>query len=163
VVTGVKRDMHMENVIDIQSEVDPIFEMAAAIETWPAILPHYRSVEVLREAADGRLANMSAWRGHIPVWWQALQVVDVGRKVVSFHHTGGFTKGMEVDWRFQPTCEGGNAVTRVVISHDLAPRRPTWLFEAANRFVGRVFIDYIATKTLMRVKELAEGSSRAPQ
>lgn len=149
--------MHMENVIEIRSQIDPIFEMAAAIETWPSILPHYRSVEILRQTADGRLANMSAWRGRVPVRWQAIQSVDSNQKVVSFYHTRGFTKGMNVDWRFHPLGVDGNPLTRVVISHDLSPRSPSLIFQYVNRIVGQVFIDHIATKTLLRVKELAEA------
>jgi uncharacterized membrane protein len=155
-------DMYMENIIEIRSEVDPIFRMAAAIETWPSILPHYRSVTILSETSKGRLASMSAWRGNIPVRWQAVQTVDSNRKVVSFHHTGGFTKGMDVFWHFQPLQVGRDPKTRVVISHDLHPRGPAFIFQPVNELVGRMFIDYIATKTLQRVKELAEAESYAP-
>jgi uncharacterized membrane protein len=154
--------MHMENMIEIRSEIDPIFEMAAAIETWPSILPHYRSVDILRQTSVGRLANMSAWRGRVPVQWQAWQGVDSDRMVVSFHHTRGFTKGMEVFWSFHRLETDGRPLTRVVISHDLAARSPAMIFRVVNRVIGQVFIEYIATKTLLRVKELAEARSHAP-
>lgn len=154
--------MYMENSIEIGTEIDPIFRLASAIETWPSILPHYRGVEILSQTPEGRVASMSAWRGNIPVRWQAIQVIDSSSRVVSFHHIHGFTKGMDVYWRFQPLEVGGNPVTRVVISHELRPRRPDLLFQALNEFVGRVFIDYIATKTLLRVKELVETESHAP-
>ena len=154
--------MHTENEILIRAEVEKIYTLAAAVERWPQILPHYRWVWVLKDHGDRRLVEMAARRDRIPVRWRTEQRLfpDVPR--MTFRHVGGITKGMEVEWIFTPLDEG---VVRVSILHDL-PRLAGWplLGEVAvDRIVGPLFVSNIAGKTLRRIKELAETRTTGQQ
>ena len=148
--------MHTENEIFIQANIAEIYQLAASVERWPEILPHYRWVHVLRDDGDRRLVEMAARRDRIPVRWRAEQRLFPEEPRITFRHVGGFTKGMEVQWVFGPTGQGG---VRVAILHDL-PRLlglPLVGDLAANRIVGPLFIKDIAGKTLRKIKELAEA------
>ncbi len=148
--------MHTENEIFIQADIAEIYQLAAPVERWPEILPHYRWVHVLRDDGDRRLVEMAARRDRIPVRWRAEQRLFPEEPRITFRHVGGFTKGMEVTWVFGPTEQGG---VRVAILHDL-PRLlglPLVGDLAANRIVGPLFVKDIAGKTLRRIKELAEA------
>ncbi|HKG26010.1 MAG TPA: SRPBCC family protein, partial [Thermomicrobiales bacterium] len=68
--------MHTENAIDIQAGLDRIVALAADVERWPAILPHYRSVRLLEGGGDRKVVEMAARRDRIPVSWRAIQEVD---------------------------------------------------------------------------------------
>jgi ribosome-associated toxin RatA of RatAB toxin-antitoxin module len=154
--------MHTENEILIRAEAEKIYTLAAAVERWPQILPHYRWVRVLNDHGNRRLVEMAARRDRIPVRWRAEQRLfpDVPR--ITFHHVGGITKGMEVEWAFTPLDEG---VVRVSILHDL-PRLIGWPLVgevAADRIVGPLFVSNIAGKTLRRIKELAETRTTGQQ
>ena len=71
--------MHTGTSILIQAAKEKIFETAANLELWPAILPHYRYVTV--HSDDGRVkqATMAATRQfrafRFPVKWETSQVV----------------------------------------------------------------------------------------
>lgn len=154
--------MHTENEILIRAEAEKIYTLAAAVERWPQILPHYRWVRVLKDHGDRRLVEMAARRDRIPVRWRAEQRLfpDVPR--ITFRHVGGITKGMEVEWAFTP-LDGG--VVRVSILHDL-PRLAGWPLVgevAADRIVGPLFVSNIAGKTLRRIKELTETRTTGQQ
>jgi ribosome-associated toxin RatA of RatAB toxin-antitoxin module len=138
--------------IDIAASPETIYTMAAATERWPEYLPHYRRVRVLEGDARERVVEMAAWRDFIPVKWIARQTNDAQRPHIAFHHLQGWTRGMDVEWLFEP-IQGG---TRVTIEHRLRFRFPVaseWLGE---HLVGRFFIDSVARKTLARMKVLAE-------
>ena len=148
--------MHTENEIFIQADIAEIYQLAASVERWPEILPHYRWVHVLRDDGDRRLVEMAARRDRIPVRWRAEQRLFPEEPRITFRHVGGFTKGMAVKWVFGPTKQGG---VRVAILHDL-PRLlglPLAGDLAANWIVGPLFIKDIAGKTLKKIKELAEA------
>lgn len=148
--------MHIENEIFIKADIADIYQLAAPVERWPEILPHYRWVHVLRDDGDRRLVEMAARRDWIPVRWRAEQRLFPEEPRITFRHVGGFTKGMEVKWVFEPTEQGG---VRVAILHDL-PRLlglPLVGDLAANRIVGPLFVKDIAGKTLRKIKELAEA------
>ena len=72
---------------------------------------------------------------------------------LEFHHTGGATRGMEVEWRFEPVEDGSWEVS---IHHALALRWPLVGELVARHVIGPHFIDAIAGRTLRRVKALAE-------
>jgi ribosome-associated toxin RatA of RatAB toxin-antitoxin module len=140
--------MVMRNEIVIDAPPARIFRYASDTERWPEYLPHYRYVRVLERSADAQVVEMAARRSGIPVRWRAEQRNDPGKPSIHFRHLGGWTKGMEVEWRFEPV-EGG---TRVSIDHDARLRFPM------NWIVGKFFIDHIATRTLRRMKTLSESS-----
>jgi len=146
--------MQTSNEIVIAAPPQRVFELAAATERWPAILPHYRSVRVLEQNGSQRVVAMSAWRDLIPVRWVARQWNDPVRPLIRFHHIGGWTKGMDVEWQFE-RIEGA---TRVRIVHWL-----NFQFPVAREFLGRhvvgdFFVHNIAGKTLQRMKQLAENA-----
>ena len=137
--------MKMRNQIVIQAPAQRIFALAGATENWPRILPHYRFVRVLMSDGPRRVVDMGARRGFIPVRWRAEQLNDATVPEIFFRHVKGWTAGMNVRWHFEETAQG----THVSIDHEfrslLAP------------FIGRFFVDPIATRTLARMKVLAEA------
>ena len=146
--------MKTSNEIVIAAPPERIFELASRTERWPAILPHYRSVRVLEENGAQRVVAMSAWRDLIPVRWVAQQWSDSRRPLIRFHHIGGWTKGMDVEWRFERTEAG----TRVRILHWLDFQFPVAREFLGRRVVGDFFVHNIAAKTLRRIKQLAEDA-----
>lgn len=145
----------MRNEITIAALPERIYALAAATERWPQILPHYRYVRILESRGARRVVEMGALRGRIPVSWRAEQVNDPLRPHIGFRHVAGWTKGMSVQWLFEPAPGG----TRVIIEHELDFR-----FPVAARFIGRYviggfFIHSIANATLARIKALAEAGA----
>jgi ribosome-associated toxin RatA of RatAB toxin-antitoxin module len=136
----------MANEITIAASPERIFERASDTPHWPQMLPHYRYVRVLDSDGKRRVLEMAARRGKIPVRWRAEQIDDPAKPQIFFRHLGGWTRGMRVYWRFTPLHNGK---TRVRIDHELSsPLAP---------FIGKFFIDPIATRTLARMKELCEA------
>lgn len=138
----------------MRAPYERIFDLAADVERWPELLPHYRYVRRL-PGPDRRFA-MGARRGPIPVRWEALQRPLRAERRIEFEHTGGVTRGMHVAWRFE---ERGGA-TDVSIEHRLDLGWPLIGRLAADRVVGPQFIEAIAARTLRRIREIAEGMDR---
>jgi ribosome-associated toxin RatA of RatAB toxin-antitoxin module len=133
----------------MQAPTERIFALAADVERWPERLPHYRYVRRLPDPGGERRFAMGARRGLIPVRWEAIQRPRPEDGVIEFVHTGGVTRGMAVSWRLRAEPGGVD----VSIEHHLSPRWPLAGAVIAN------FIEAIATRTLRRVKELAEAES----
>ncbi len=152
--------MHTENEILIRADAAEVYGLAAPVERWPKILPHYRWVRVLEDDGEGRrLVEMAALRDFIPVRWRAEQRLFPEEPRIAFRHVGGVTKGMEVEWAFAPQ---GDGAVRVSILHDLERGLAGWPLIgdlAAERIVGPFFVSDIAGKTLGRIKELAEAGA----
>jgi len=140
--------------IIIAADAATIFRFASATERWPEYLPHYRFVRVLEESGARRVVQMAAWRGWIPVRWTAEQINDPARPHIAFRHLRGWTRGMEVEWRFEPTVGG----TRVEIEHRLRFRFPIAADWLGRHVVSDFFINYVAQRTLARMKDLAESA-----
>jgi hypothetical protein len=156
--------MYTETSVVISGPLARIFALGAAIEDWPIILPHYRSVVLHEKTAqpDGsvhREATMKAWRllriGRIPVGWKTIQDSNPETYLLHFVHIGGFTKGMDVYWRLTPEEDA----TRVTITHDFTLRWPLIGEFVAHRIVGQFFVDAIARRTLNRIKEMVESET----
>ena len=144
--------METETTLRIRADRDRIFRLAAAVEDWPRILPHYRWVRVLEQRDGSRVMDMAACRGRIPVRWTAEQRLDPNEPRISFRHVGGMTRGMQVAWTFTPQADGAVLVR---IWHRFCPDWPLvpdWL---VHLVVGRLFVEYIAHRTLRRIGELA--------
>ena len=141
--------MHTEAEIEIAAAARTVYDAVADVKRWPSFLPHYRYV---RSKGDGSYA-MAARRGWIPVRWVARVENDPHVPVLRFRHVKGWTRGMDVAWRFESTPAG----TRVTIVHDLdvraAPALREWF---ARRVIGEFFVDAIARRTLFHVKALVE-------
>jgi ribosome-associated toxin RatA of RatAB toxin-antitoxin module len=150
--------LHTENRIFIRARASDVYRFAASVERWPEILPHYRWVRILEEKGDRRLVEMAASRDGIPVRWRAKQELFPEEPRITFRHVGGVTKGMEVEWLFEPA---GDGAVRVAILHDLHLGWPLIGGLVAERIIGPFFVSNIAGKTLNRMKELAEGTTRA--
>jgi len=138
--------------IEIAASPEAIFKLASATERWPEYLPHYRFVRVLEERGPVRVVEMAARRGWIPIRWVAEQKNDFARPHIAFLHLRGWTRGMEVEWRFWPVPGG----TRVEIEHRLQFRFPVAAEWLGRRVVSDFFIDFVAKRTLARMKVLAE-------
>jgi hypothetical protein len=147
--------MHSENVVVIRGELDRIVELAADVERWPVILPHYRWVTLLDGGADRKVVEMAARRGRIPVRWRAVQEIHRGRPapVITYRHIWGVTKGMLVDWTFLP--ERRHVTVR--IRHDFHPGWPLIGGPVSNRIIGPYFVSVIANQTLTTIKGIVEG------
>lgn len=147
---------HMSSETTIHAPVAAIYALAAATERWPEILPHYRYVRVLSDDGRRRVVEMGASRDGIPISWTAEQTNDPNEPRITFRHLRGWTRGMDVAWRFAE--EGG--LTRVTIEHHLTfafPIASDWL---GTHVVGGFFVDNVAGKTLARMKTLAEAGTR---
>ena len=140
----------------MRAPVERIFPLAAEVERWPEILPHYRYVRPVPDPNGERRFAMGARRGAIPVSWEAVQRPLADERRIEFVHTGGVTKGMWVAWRFEPVDDG----TNVSIEHRLDLRWPLIGELAARHVIGPQFIEAIAGRTLRRIRQLAEGRDR---
>jgi ribosome-associated toxin RatA of RatAB toxin-antitoxin module len=134
--------------------------LAAAVEDWPRLLPHYRFVRFRsRDTARGGVVEMSANRpfGVVawPTWW--LSEMRVTERTVRFRHIGGITTGMDVEWTFEPEAYGD---TRVRIVHVWnGPPVPVIGAIAAVGVIGPVFVHGIASRTLAGLARAAETES----
>lgn len=140
------------NEIQIEAAARRIFGLASATLRWPEILPHYRSVRLIARDGDSQIVQMAAMRDFIPVRWTARQWNDADALAINFHHIAGWTRGMNVVWRF----EERNGATLVSIVHEL-----DFAFPIARTFLGKhvvsnFFVHDIASKTLRCIKERAE-------
>jgi hypothetical protein len=141
--------------IHIDAPLGRIFPLAAEVESWPELLPHYRYVRRLPASNGERRFAMGARRGPIPVRWEAIQRPLPGERRIEFTHTGGVTRGMEVAWHFEPSNGGWD----VSIEHTLRLSWPLIGAFAADNVIGPQFIDAIAGRTLRTVKQLAEAAA----
>lgn len=148
--------MRSELRLTMRAPWERIFPLAAEVERWPQILPHYRYVRRLSDPDGERRFAMGARRGAIPVSWEAIQRPLPDARTIEFMHTGGVTRGMWVAWRFEPV-EGG---TDVSIEHRLELGWPLIGDFVARHVIGPLFIEAIAGRTLRRVRQLAEGGER---
>lgn len=141
------------NSIRIHAPAKQIYDLASATERWPELLPHYRYVRVLSQDGAHRTVEMAARRGAIPVRWTAEQRNDPVLPAIYFRHVRGWTRGMDVAWHFVEDKDG----TTVSIVHDLSFQFPIASEVLGKYVVCGYFVDAIATRTLRRMKELAEG------
>jgi hypothetical protein len=135
------------------------FRVAADVERWPEILPHYRWVRFLERAAFGEgIVEMSAWRDfggplRYPTWWVSEMKSDASARRIRYRHVKGVTAGMDVVWELEPKGEG----TYVRIVHEWAgPPWPLIGSLAADLVIGPRFISHIAGRTLAGVAAEAE-------
>ena len=149
----------------VRAPLHTIFALAANVEQWPALLPHYRYVRFIEKRRDGGgMVDMSANRpfGLVqwPTFWRSkMRVRGLGSGPspnIRFTHVEGVTSGMEVEWSFQETPQG----THVRILHvwdGLA--LPVVGAAAATLVIGPVFVHGIASRTLAGLATVAERSA----
>jgi hypothetical protein len=135
------------------------FQVAADVENWPAILPHYRWVRFRRKSgfATG-IVEMAAWRDfggavRYPTWWVSDMSCHEQQCVVNYTHVEGVTTGMRVQW----SCTETPDATRVRITHDW--QGPAWPLIgrfAWEHVIADHFVSAIAQRTLAGVAAEAE-------
>ena len=150
--------MHLESTILIYASADIVFRLAAEVERWPDILPHYRRVRVLERSGSRKLVEMAARRDALPVSWTSIQELRPAERRILFRHVRGISRGMAVEWRLEP-LDGRQ--TRVSIGHDFSPGWPLIGERAVRLVVGELIVSNIASKTLRRIKALAEAEQAA--
>jgi ribosome-associated toxin RatA of RatAB toxin-antitoxin module len=149
--------METTNTVVMRGDPARIFALAADIQGWPALLPHYRYVVVEESSERHRVARMGASRDGFPVKWRCRQELVPEERRIRFTHIGGITKGMDVEWRIEPGPDG----VRVTIWHALSYPVPVLGPLFAERIVGRLFVHNIAGKTLKCIQTLVEAEARA--
>jgi ribosome-associated toxin RatA of RatAB toxin-antitoxin module len=149
--------METTNTVVMRGDPDRIFALAADIQDWPALLPHYRYVIVEEQSADHKVATMAATRNGFPVQWRCRQELARATRRIRFKHIGGITKGMDVEWRIEPGPQGA----QVSIWHKLNYPVPVLGPLFAKYVVGRLFVHNIAGKTLQCIKAKVETEARA--
>ena len=145
----------MRSVTSITIDASPqrIYTLAHDTLRWPQMLPHYRFVRLIERRGDEDLIEMAARRHFFPVRWKAIQRNDSLTPAIHFHHIAGWTKGMDVEWRFERT----NGTTRVSIVHDVVFAFPLARRFVEERIVTKYFIEGIGRRTLSCFKRLAEA------
>jgi|SRR5579864_273968 len=131
-----------------------MFALAARVEDWPRLLPHYRWVRV-----SGGLVEMAAYRTvvgpiAVPLWWvSALRVYPEDYRI-EFRHVRGITRGMWVEWSLTGEDDG----CLVKIRHVFNPRWPVpdGIVEA---IVGEYFVNGVARRTLACLAQRAQRPS----
>lgn len=149
--------MHTVNEIEISGEADRIcpriFQLAADIQDWPALLPHYRYMRITEQTDRRKTADFGATRDGFPVKWRAVQEVFPEANRITFTHIGGVTKGMWVEWRLEKRPNG----VHVTIEHALDYPVPLLGPLFARYIVGKLFVENIAGKTLRCIKAKVEA------
>lgn len=145
--------MHSTASIWVEAPPHELFDLVSDLSRWKTRLPHYRYVRILGRSNGTTHAAMSARRGWIPVFWEALQTLDASARTIRFRHVRGITRGMDVVWSFTPERGG----TRALVEHDLDFRVPVVGEWIAERVIAREFIEPIVEKTLACFRAIAEG------
>jgi ribosome-associated toxin RatA of RatAB toxin-antitoxin module len=145
--------MYCANTIRVAASPERVFALAADVERWPALLPHYRWVRVLGRDGARTWLDMAARRGRIPVRWQAVQEVFPAAHLVTYRHIGGITRGMRVVWQLVPE----DSHVEVTIRHRFDPPWPGLAGWPAQQVVGGYFVGHIAGQTLRHLRAHAEA------
>jgi hypothetical protein len=147
----------------VRTPLERILALALDVERWPALLLHYRYVRILERRAGGEtIVEMSANRPFAggllqwPTWWRSRMTVTPawnGAPCVRYTHVAGITRGMEVEWAFEPVPAG----TLVRITHWWnGPPLPLVGAAIASLVIGPVFVHGIASRTLAGLAAEAE-------
>lgn len=135
------------------------FRIAADVERWPEILPHYRWVRFREKTAFGMgIVEMAAWRRfpgglNYPTWWVSEMHSVEAEPAVYYRHIDGITRGMDVKWEILPHTQGSH----IKLYHTWnGPAWPLIGGTAANLVIGPHFVSAIAQRTLAGVAREAE-------
>ncbi|HZP80778.1 MAG TPA: SRPBCC family protein [Chthonomonadaceae bacterium] len=154
--------MRTTNTVEMRGDPERlygrIFQLAADIQDWPTLLPHYRYLHVLEQSPTHKIADFGASRDGFPVRWRARQELFPAEGRITYRHIGGITKGMWVEWRLE---KRGDHV-RVTIEHELNYPVPIFGPLFAQVIVGNLFVRNIAGKTLRCIQAKVESESSSP-
>lgn len=134
--------------------LEPIYQLAANIQDWPTVLPHYRYMRVLESSDRYKVADFGASRDGFPCVWRARQDLFPEERRIEYRHIRGVTRGMFVEWRLESR---GDRV-EVTIDHSLSYRVPLLGPWFAEYVVGDLFVHNIAGKTLACIKAKVEAT-----
>lgn len=145
----------------VRAPADVCYGLAADVERWPEILPHYRWVRFQRRDRDGHgLVEMAAWRHFGPVgyptWWVSEMTSDEAERTVRYHHVKGITRGMHVWWEVRD--EGGGETLLRIVHEWPGPAWPLVGSWAAEHVIGPHFVSHIAGRTLAGIARAAAAS-----
>ena len=144
----------------VRAPADLCFEVAADVERWPSILPHYRWVRFRDKKGFGTgTVEMSAYRQfpaglNYPTWWVSQMRADAVEHAVYYTHVEGITRGMDVKWELQP--RGSETFIRLFHTWD-GPAWPLIRTAAAKLVILPHFVSAIAQRTLAGVAREAES------
>ena len=151
----------------VRAEPQTIYELAARVEDWPRLLPHYRFVRVLAGAGTTRrTVEMAARRDvlgpfNVPLRWTAIETLYQEKTRIEFEHIAGVTRGMQVAWTIEPLPDDAHTV-RVEIRHVFEPRWPA-PDSLVRAIVGEYFVNGVARRTLTCIAALAQRSANPTQ
>jgi hypothetical protein len=158
--------------VDIDAPPELVFATVSDPRRWPALLPHYRRVDVLQTASKAgagvampvaMVARYVAVRPivpllglAIPVAWTSRFRADPDRLELTFEHVAGATRGMAVRWTIRALGRG----TRIDLVHDFSRSMPLlgglgddWY----PRLIDRLFVRPIAGRTLATFRAMCEA------
>ena len=144
----------------VRAPVEVCFDVAADVERWPAILPHYRYVRFRQKQRLGNgVVEMSAYRRfppgiNYPTWWVSQMRASPDEHAVYYTHIDGITRGMDVKWELQP--RGNETFIRLFHTWD-GPAWPVISGVAARLVILPHFVSAIAQRTLAGVAREAES------
>ena len=157
--------MRSEIGIDVDAPPGRVYELAAQVDRWADLLPHYRSVTVESHDGTRMRARMTAIRRFgpigVPVSWTAEQWSDPADTMdlqLRFHHVRGPTRDMHVTWHIRPR-DGRADRARVTIEHVFSRPLPVLGPDAVPAVIDRLFVRPIAGLTLATFKNLAERAA----
>jgi ribosome-associated toxin RatA of RatAB toxin-antitoxin module len=140
------------------------FRIAADVERWPQILPHYRWVRFRDKQQFGTgTVEMSAWRRFsagikYPTWWVSEMRSTADEPAVYYKHIDGITRGMDVKWELNAEARG--TLIRLYHTWD-GPSWPIIKGVAAEWVILPHFVSAIARRTLAGVARAAELRARS--
>lgn len=142
----------------IRAPLAGVFRLAADVARWPRYLGHYRYVRFRERNADGGgIVEMSANRPFAGIGWPTSWVSEMEvAGSIRFRHIEGVTRGMDVEWTFNPA--GDATLVRIVHVWD-GPLWPLVGSLAARKLIGPVFVHGIASRTLAGLAREAEQRS----
>jgi len=148
--------MFTSNTVEIRGDagriLDRIYQLAADIQDWPILLPHYRYIRILDRSPTHKVADFGATRDGFPCSWRARQELFPEETRITYQHIGGITTGMWVEWRI--TTRGDRVL--VTIDHKLSYPIPLLGPLFAKYIVGNLFVRNVAGKTLACIKRKVE-------
>jgi ribosome-associated toxin RatA of RatAB toxin-antitoxin module len=139
----------------VRAPLGRIYALAADVERWPELLPHYRYVRFRKAGIVEMSANRPFGIANWPTRW--VSEMNAGIEVgIRYRHIEGITTGMDVLWSFEAHRDG----THVRILHEWdGPRWPLISGLAASGVIGPVFVHGIASRTLAGLAAVAERST----
>jgi ribosome-associated toxin RatA of RatAB toxin-antitoxin module len=145
--------MRAERAIFIRAPLDDVYDLARAVERWPALAPCYQSVRVRGECGRRRLVEVAARRDWIPIHWLVVQECHPDVPEITYRHVGGITAGLIAEWSF---AAGRNGV-EVTVRREVDPARSAVGRSIAKWIVGPFLVEHVVDRTLTRIKTLAEA------